>query len=61
MRSSRLALFGGRNKTDNVSGFPDGKSRRPVVDMIEVRLFVRSGWLIAISCAIMPPIEAPTM
>jgi hypothetical protein len=43
MRSSRLVLFGGRNSTDSVSGFPDGRSRRPVVDMIETRLFVLLG------------------
>ena len=32
----------------------------PVLDMIEVRLATRAGWPIATSCAIMPPIDAPT-
>ena len=32
----------------------------PVVDMIEVSERTRCGNEIAISCAIMPPIEAPT-
>ena len=32
----------------------------PVVDMIEVSERTRSGKMIAISCAIMPPMEAPT-
>ena len=38
MRSARLTLFGGRNRTDSVSRSPGGRSRRPVVDMIERRL-----------------------
>ena len=41
------------------SGFGGGRLGRPVVDMIEMRLLVIDGWLIATNCAIMPPIEAP--
>ncbi len=60
MRSSRAGLAGGVIRAANASGLPGGKSRRPVVDMIETTLFTLSGWLIATSCAIIPPIEAPT-
>jgi hypothetical protein len=43
------------------SGVAGGTAGLPVVDMIEVRERVFSGWLAAISWAIIPPMEAPTM
>ena len=42
------------------SGAERGRERWPVVDMIEVMLRVLPGKRAATSCAIMPPIDAPT-
>ena len=41
-------------------GFCQPTVRLPVVDMIDVRVRARSGWVMQIVCAIMPPIETPT-
>ena len=60
MRSSRLGLAGSAISARMASGFGSGRPGRPVVDMIDTRLFILEGWLIATSCAIMPPIDAPT-
>jgi len=38
MRSAWLALAGGDRIAVKASGFPGGRSRRPVVDMIETHL-----------------------
>ena len=57
IRSSRPELFGGCARIAIALRSPGGKSRRPVVEFIEMRLFVRAGWLIATICAIMPPID----
>ncbi len=55
MRSARLGLAGSAIKARMASGSGCGRPRRPVVDIIETKLFVLVGWLIATSCAIMPP------
>ena len=51
---------GGAMKTFIASGLGGGRRGSPVVDMIEVSELTRAGQRIAISCAIMPPIDAPT-
>ncbi len=43
IRSSRLGLAGGDMIAAKASGLPCGSSRRPVVDMIETRLFAFAG------------------
>src|SRR6185312_15501904 len=57
---SSLLAGGGAISTAVASRVGGGTFGLPVVDMIEVSDRTRSGNEIAISCAIMPPIEAPT-
>ena len=51
---------GGARKTANTSGAGGGSDGSLVDDMIEVSVRTRWGQWIANSCAIMPPIDAPT-
>ena len=54
-------LGGGAMKIFIASGLGGGRLGSPVVDMIEVKDLTRAGQRIANSCAIIPPIDAPTI
>ena len=62
IRSSRRTLFGGRNSRASASGSPGGKVPPSGGGHDRDKAFrPRPGWLIATNCAIMPPMEAPTI
>ena len=60
MNASR-SVTGAANNSAAASRVGPGNLGLPVVDMIEVSVRTRSGKTMASSCAIMPPIDAPTM